>query len=230
MVTYGDMMGLLLTFFILIVSFSSIQQTKFEKAMGSLKKALGVMPLNTGMQGQMILMRGQPAEEMEEKMMEKVAKMQEGLEAQGLQEAVKITMTEKGVHIVISDPILFDLGDDRLKAEAIPALDIVADLLKMAPESEVTVEGHTDNWPISSARFPSNWELSAARALSVVKYFAFKKGMNPARFAATGFGEYRPMAPNDSPLNRSKNRRVEIFIKTFEPQVGLYSNIRKDKR
>ncbi len=212
MVTYGDMMTLLLTFFVLLISFSSIQEVEFEKAMGSLKRALGVLPMRSGLQRKVHFYR--QAQKAEEEVLDGVLKMQKQLEENGLEGEVKIDITEKGVHIVISDPILFDLGSDRLKTEVVTPLDIVADLLRQSPGSEVLVEGHTDNWPIKSERFPTNWELSSARALAVVKYFSFKKGMSPSRFAATGFGEYRPIVPNDTPEHRAMNRRVEIFIRT----------------
>lgn len=231
MVTYGDMMTLLLTFFVLLISFSSIQEVKFDKAMGSLKKALGVLPYKSGLQKKMKFFKELTKSELDEEMLDKVMKLQKSIDEEGLQEAVKITMTEKGIHIIIADPILFDLGSDHLKSEAVPALDVVAELLKETPASEVTVEGHTDNWPIQSDRFPTNWELSAARALAVVKYFAFKKGLDPTRFAATGYGEYRPIAPNDTPENRTLNRRVDIFIKTGREvdkrRTGLFSEIQK---
>ena len=220
MVTYGDMMTLLLTFFVLIVSFSSIQDVKFESAMGSLKAALGVMTARSGMQRTMKYFR--PAEVTErDEIIEQVQKMKAELAKQDLQNDVKVTLTEKGAHIVISDPMLFDLGSDRLKMDVIPALDIVANLIKSSENTEVLVEGHTDNWPINNPRFPSNWELSAARALAVVKYLAFRENIDPARFAATGYGEYRPVKPNDSVENRAKNRRVEIFVNTKKEFFSL---------
>lgn len=211
MTTYGDMMSLLLTFFILIVSFSSIQEVEFKKAMGSLQAALGVLPRNSGF-NQSLQSINFGDDDMNQDMIEEVNKMKTDIAEEKLQDQVKVTLTEKGAHIVISDPVLFDLGKAVLKPESKVAMDIVAKLIKNSPNTEVIVEGHTDNWPINTQEYPSNWELSAARALSVVKYFAFRMGFDPARFAATGFGEYRPLKPNDTAANRAKNRRVEIFI------------------
>lgn len=210
-VTYGDMMSLLLTFFILILSFSSIQEVEFEKAMGSLKSALGVLPRKSGVQQESRHLRlgeSKVTEELEKEVMD----MRGSIAKEELQGQVKVTLTEKGAHIVISDPVLFDLGKAELKPESRTALDIITKMIKNSPKTEVFVEGHTDNWPISNEEFPSNWELSAARALSVVKFFAFRRGIDPSRFAATGYGEYRPLKPNDSPENRAKNRRVEMFV------------------
>jgi len=215
-VTYGDMMTLLLTFFVLIVSFSSIQDVKFQKAIGSLRSALGVVKGASGAQNNLKFFRRTEIMENRRELVDQVLKMKTKLAQNGLLNQVKVTLTEKGAHIVIADPMLFDLGSDKLKSDVIPALDMVADLIKSTENTEVIVEGHTDNWPINNERFPSNWELSAARALSVVKYLAFNKQIEPERFAAIGYGEYRPVKPNDSSENRSRNRRVEIFINPVE--------------
>jgi len=215
MVTYGDMMSLLLTFFVLIVSFSSIQESKFDKAMGSLKAALGVMKGSTGAHQQIQFFK-RTQETTKDELIEQVLNMKAKLADENLQDEVKVTLTEKGAHIIIADPLLFDTGSDKLKSQVVPALDIVADMIRETKGTEVIVEGHTDNVPIHNERFPSNWELSAARALSVVKYLAFRGKLDPARFAATGYGEYRPVKPNDSPENRAKNRRVEIYVNTKE--------------
>jgi chemotaxis protein MotB len=211
MVTYGDMMGLLLTFFILIVSFSSIQESKFEQAAGSMRASLGILPESGKPQIFNELNRVSQERKMDD-VIDNVQKMKAQVADKNLQGQVKITLTEKGAHIVIADPLLFDLGSDHLRPQAAPALDIVAEMLANSPEAEVVVEGHTDNWPIHNERFASNWELSSARALAVVKYFAFKKGLNPAMFSATGYGEYHPIKPNDTDENRAANRRVEIYV------------------
>jgi chemotaxis protein MotB len=219
MVTYGDVMSLLLTFFVLLASFSSIQESKFHNAVSSLRLALGTSTLKGNLPGKQTL---SSIVEKEEEMISEVQAMQAEISGSGLKGEVKVTLTDKGLHIIIADPLLFDLGKDQLKEQVIPILDIVANMIKRHPEVKVVVEGHTDNIPINNARFASNWELSVARALSVVKYFAFKKGIEPARLAATGYGEFRPLKPNDSPDNQAKNRRVEIFVNiesgtTFAP-------------
>lgn len=219
MVTYGDLMGLLLTFFILIVSFSSIQQSKFKQAAGSLSAALGVLPLESGVRQNTLVVTSVQNDQMDE-MIENVQEMKSEIAEKNLQDQVKVILTDKGAHIVISDPVLFDLGKADLKPQAIGALDIIAELITKTPESEVIVEGHTDNLPINTPQFDSNWELSSARALAVVKYFSFRKGFDPARFAGTGYGEYRPLVENDSPENRARNRRVEIYVNTKKPLLN----------
>ena len=119
---------------------------------------------------------------------------------------------EKLIKIVLKVPILFDSGSAELKLQAYDILDEIIPLLKMLPYT-VVVEGHTDNIPVSkSSKYLSNWELSAARAYSVVKYFVSQKGLQPQRFVIAGYGEFKPIAPNDTEENRAKNRRIEIKI------------------
>ena len=223
MVTYGDMMSLLLTFFVLIVSFSSIQEAKFKNAMGSLQGALGFMPKQTAVQKNLSFYKNAMGSAQIDEMIDEVQGMKSEIAEMELQGQVKVTMTEKGAHIVISDPLLFDLGKAELKSDIYPLLDMVAKLIKNSPNTEVIVEGHTDNWPIRSEKYPSNWELSSARALAVVKYFAFQCSVNPARLAGVGYGEYRPIKPNDSAANRATNRRVEIFVNTKQQDISLWA-------
>jgi len=224
--TYGDMMSLLLTFFILLVSFSTIQETKYEQAAGSLRSAFGGMPKISGSSRIASSLKGQRGNS--DEMIEEVQEMKKAIADKQMQEQIKVTLTEKGAHIVIADPLLFDLGKANLKPQAKDALDIVAALITRSPNTEIIVEGHTDNWPIATSEFPSNWELSAARALAVVKYFALRKGFDPARFAATGYGEYHPVKSNDTPENRTKNRRVEIFVNTKSNIYSMESEIEID--
>lgn len=127
-----------------------------------------------------------------------------------LEEYAKIEITEQQMKVTLTIPVLFDLADANLKSEAIPALTEVAELLENLP-NEVIVEGHTDNLPVTGGVYQSNWELSIARALSVIEYFV-SKGLNSERFIAAGYGEYHPLCPNNTPENRALNRRIEINI------------------
>jgi chemotaxis protein MotB len=211
MLTYGDMMTLILTFFILLETFSTVQESKFKSVAGSLRMALGVNAHESAVS----LKRDDvyPSNvQVTEELLEQAFRMRMELAGRNLVENVKIYITDRGLHIVIADPLLFDLGSDKLKSRAFPTLDLIAELIRKNEKTKITVEGHTDNLPIHSPRFPSNWELSSARALAVVKYFAFQNNLDPARFSATGYGEYRPIKPNDSDKNRAQNRRVEIYI------------------
>jgi len=126
---------------------------------------------------------------------------------------VRLQMMEKGLVITFVADVLFDSGKAKIRSEAYSLLDKVAVVLKEnVPQFSVGIEGHTDNQPIKVSGWKSNWELSTARALSVLHYLGEKKGIKPERLSAIGYGEYRPVASNDTNEGRQLNRRVEIVI------------------
>jgi chemotaxis protein MotB len=126
---------------------------------------------------------------------------------------VRLAMMEKGLVITFVADVLFDSGKAKIKSEAYPTLDKVATVLREnVPEFSVGIEGHTDNQPIKFSGWKSNWELSAARALSVLHYLAEAGRLSPDRLSAIGYGEYRPVATNDAEEGRQLNRRVEVVI------------------
>jgi chemotaxis protein MotB len=110
--------------------------------------------------------------------------------------------------LILQEKILFSPGCAELKPEIYPILDKLYEMLKDLPNP---VEGHTDSIPISTEKFPSNWELSTARASSIVRYF-IAKGINPERLKASGYADTKPIASNAAPKGRAQNRRVEIVI------------------
>lgn len=127
-------------------------------------------------------------------------------------EGVSLSMEDRGLVITFLDEVLFDSGKAKIKTEAFSALDKVASVItSKAADLNIGVEGHTDNQPIKYSGWKSNWELSTARATSVLHYLV-EKGVLPEKLAATGFGEYRAVASNDTTEGRRKNRRVEIVI------------------
>ncbi len=113
---------------------------------------------------------------------------------------------------LLTDKVLFDLGDSKVKKEMAEILTDIASVIKQYPDRQVVVEGHTDDLPMRSAKFASNWELSALRATAVVRYFVEEKGLDPARLSAAGYGEFQPLVPNVSEVNRRTNRRVDVVI------------------
>ncbi len=208
MVTYGDMMTLLLTFFVLIVSFSSIEQVKFRAAIHSIQEGLGIWPDNAGILLEIDLDQAKKAQEAQEVIEELTAAMQE----LAMIESVEIYNTPSGLRVIISDPVLYQSGRAELSARFKSLLLSVAQTIKSRSFAEVRIEGHTDNVPINTPKYPSNWELSAARALAATKYLAFTGGIPADRLSAIGYGEYRPIEPNDTREGRAKNRRVEIHL------------------
>jgi len=126
---------------------------------------------------------------------------------------VRVEMGDRGLVITVLNEVLFDSGKAKLRNEALETLSKVAGVLNTTVKDlNVGIEGHTDNVPIQKSNWKSNWELSTARALSVLHYLEEEHGLNPVRLAATGYGEYRPVADNDSAGGRQQNRRVEIVI------------------
>lgn len=126
---------------------------------------------------------------------------------------VKLQMMDKGLVITFVADILFDSGKAKIRQEADSILDKVARVLKEnVPNLNVGIEGHTDNQPIQLSGWKSNWELSSARALSVLHYLVDEEGVSPDRLSAIGYGEYRPVASNETKDGRHLNRRVEIVI------------------
>lgn len=126
---------------------------------------------------------------------------------------VSVDMRDRGLVITFVAEVLFDSGKAKLRSEALDRLGKVAQVLKTTVRDlDVGIEGHTDNVPIKYSKWKSNWELSSARAMSVLHYLIGEQGINPERLSGTGYGEYRPVASNDTPQGRQQNRRVEIVI------------------
>ena len=127
--------------------------------------------------------------------------------------SVAVSVTARGLAVVVAAEKLFVSGSDALSPEGKALLDRVAPLIDATlPGHYVYIEGHTDNQPLAVFEWKSDWEFSFARALSVLKYFTEVKNMDPLRLSAAGFGQYRPLATNDAKEGRSQNRRVELFI------------------
>ncbi|MFN3830097.1 MAG: OmpA family protein [Tepidimonas ignava] len=130
-------------------------------------------------------------------------------------EEVQLLRREDGLIFRIPSEVLFSAGEAELTPAGRAVIDRLLPTINRLPDYTIVVEGHTDNVPIQTVRFPSNWELSAARAGSVVRHLE-ARGINPTRLRATGYADTRPIAPNDTPANRALNRRVEI---TLEPPL-----------
>ena len=127
----------------------------------------------------------------------------------------EVKMTGEGVFLTLEESegsAYFESGKSELTQQAVNVMEKVAPILSKLP-NEIVIEGHTDNIPIHTSQFESNWELSTARSTNVVKFLVNSKNMQPNKLAAIGYGEYKPIAPNDTEDGRNKNRRVVFFIK-----------------
>ena len=212
--TFGDLMSLLLTFFVLLLSFSTVDVMSFQHAMGSLQGALGV--LSGQPQLSLPIRQSMPKTEgnlSQAEMMNKAgSKLEHAIEEAGLQGDVHLEESTSGIIIRISDKLFFETADASVLESASIVLDAVGKAISQIP-NHVNVQGHTDSRIINTPNFASNWELSGMRALSVGRYFIDKWNISPQRISITGYSEYRPLAPNSSDLNMAKNRRVEIHIR-----------------
>lgn len=196
---YTDLMTNLMLFFLMLFGIGRLTPEMKQQMIKSLEDEFG--QLSERLQIQTVVKKEEDMNDMLEKFIDK----------EGIQNFADVEIDEKKVRIMFSEPILFDLGKAILKNKARAVLSEVSDLIKNIP-NQIIVEGHTDNMPILHGPYRSNWELSMARSLSVVEYFTKGKNISPERFAAAGYGEYRPLQPNDTPEHRALNRRIEITI------------------
>lgn len=225
--TYADTVTLLLTFFVLLYSFSSTDSEKAKSVSNAFTSMFsgssgdtlleydlynGVVPLIGGETDSNIQEMGDvsPQKKMYNNVKDFISK-------NDLEEVVEVVDSDKGIVIQLRDNILFESASSNIRQDSKIILDKISTLIGSVA-NPILVEGHTDNIPIRTTEFPSNWELSADRAVNVVRYFVEQKGQDPSRFSAAGYGEYHPVAPNDSYENMAKNRRVDILIITTDQE------------
>lgn len=236
LITYADLITLLLIFFIVLFTFSNIDAKKFAGIAESLSKALGggASMILEG-QGPSVVSGAPVSEdriqskftlssEAEEKRLRKIKELIEKYaRQQGLAGRMTARIEERGVVVSIQNTALFPLGSAELTPQAREIVRKVGQIL-ITTDNYIRIEGHTCDLPIRTARFPSNWELSVARATSVVQELLRSVDFPPERLSASGYSEYRPVAPNDSEANRRQNRRVDFVVlrsryKEVEPGV-----------
>ncbi len=223
MTTYGDMMTLLLCFFVLLYSFSNVDADKFQMMMDGLQGKLGVLTGGKTISQSSLIDTGLDSTRPSSRDFNDIyTRIEQYLQQSGLENEINLEMTDRGLTIRFTGKVLFDLGEADIKNSAYSILDKMAGFVKGVPH-EVIVEGHTDNWPISNDKFPSNWELSTTRATNVIRYFIENNSVNPERLSAAGYAEYKPLAPNDTEDNRAINRRVDMIISKIDEE-GVISN------
>ncbi|MBR2520428.1 MAG: OmpA family protein [Selenomonadaceae bacterium] len=231
---YSDLMTLLLALFICLFAISQTDQTKLQQMAQAFTAAFNMggpsffnqAGPNVSMQRDMMSSedQGNAAYIEENRTLQDLQRqLEEYIEQNNLQDELSTQLEEEGLMIRIKEKALFPSGSADLVPESQRIGPIVAGLLAAVPE-RVLISGHTDTDPISTAEFPSNWELSSVRAMTFMKYLlSINSDLNPARFSAIGYGEYRPIAPNDTAENKQQNRRVEILIArslSFNPNEG----------
>jgi len=221
LLTYADMITLLMAFFIMMYSMSVISKEKFEQAASSFRSEFGAPVRGEGAGGSSILphLGASTSASLEESLQSVKDELEEYIEENDLRDLLQTREEARGLVItLVSDNLLFPVGEAMLRAPALSILDRIAGLLRDVPNLTV-IEGHTCSLPIKTSRYPSNWELSAARACAVVRYLVEQWEIDPVRFAATGYAASRPVAPNDREEGRAKNRRVEIVLLASGPPI-----------
>lgn len=219
MTSYGDMVTQILIFFVMLFTFSSIDAARFRELAISLQSAFkGGTGVLTGGQSITVETLG-PTRANLTQLTEAMHQIMNIVESSGLKGAVEANISERGLVISIKDSTFFDLGKAELKPRSKQILDNIGRALKNLP-NQIRIEGHTDNLPINTPQFPSNWELSTARATTVLRYLVEHVGLSPEKMSAVGYGEYRPLFPNDTEEHRAKNRRVDIVVLLEEASKG----------
>jgi len=232
MTTFSDMATLLMTFFVMIVAMSEIEVKKFKEAISSFPGRTAFLshdavlpPTRTQ------IVAGDPKTSAAEREAQFEAILQY-VKDNNLEEKVKVNMTERGFHVTITDSVMFHSGQATLTFPSSRVLRNITGLLSKGVES-VLVEGHTDNRPIQTNAYPTNWELSAARSASVVRFMLEQAdAITPDRYAAVGYGEFRPLSSNATPAGRNQNRRVEILFswETWQNETTPYQQLEMPRK
>lgn len=247
--TFADLMNLLLCFFVLLFSMSTVDAQKFEMIAASFNQTFSIFTAGATAIGDGVLISNgvsqlneldqyinstgkmdqgetvsedvaeavaEAMEEVEEAQMEEseqlAEQIQEAIDERDLNKEIDVEFTAQYVQLTLKGSLLFDSGSTELKADVLPVLDQVGVILERYAESTVEIEGHTDNVPMSGAKYSNNDELSSGRALSVFNYLLSVTNLDPAMVKHSGRGEYVPVADNSTPEGRTMNRRVEIKI------------------
>jgi len=219
MTTYADMVTNLLAFFVLLYSFSELDVLKFRQVIESFRAHTGVLESGRTLTGDHLLEEAGLMDS--DDVFWNENRIADALQAfvlrEGIEQSVLVVRTDEGVVLRFVDKVLFDLGKADLLPEARSILEKLVQLIAAWP-NQVRVEGHADYLPINTEKYPSNWELSVYRASGVVRFLE-EAGIDSKRLSAVGYGEYRPIAPNETEEGRRLNRRVDIIIVANAPQA-----------
>jgi chemotaxis protein MotB len=245
MVSYADFVTLLFAVFTTLFAMSQTDKKKVEEVMQSLQQSFGMVsagspspkinvipskpisvipvikPEISAMQGtRRLTSSGQVKSRADEKDFRQVKSSIEAyLVKQSAQQKVSLTITRRGLIVSLKEAGFFDSGQAQIKPSAHELINTIAEAMTQY-NNPLRVEGHTDNVPISTSQFPSNWELSTARATNVLKYLLKYYDIEPEKISATGYGEFRPLVDNSTNEGRSKNRRVDLVMLSGEAERG----------
>ena len=223
--TFSDTMTLLLTFFVLLYSFSTVDAAKFKQIASSLQSVLtgetGKSILDFNVKNGEVPLVGEPVPTTtpSNNTEDIYKKVQSLIKEKKLEGTLSIKSDSRGVIIQLRENIIFESGKAEIIDKIKPVLNSINVLLSTLP-NDIVIEGHSDNIPISNSEYKNNWQLSSSRALNVLEYFVSIKGQTqPKRFKSVACGEYQPSVPNNSDANRALNRRVNILIVANEKEA-----------
>lgn len=214
--TFNDLITLLMVFFVLIFSLSTMNVQDIQSARLSLQSGLGIFeagdktsvgivaPLTTYDIGTATFTK----------------ELEESIETLDSETGIEITHSDVGIVIALDDSVLFSSGSADINSDGLLVLDKIASSILNRVSNDIRIEGHTDSDPIQTDKYPSNWELSTARSVNVLKYLIEPGKVLSKRLSAIGYGEAKPLFPNDTPDHKRRNRRVEIIITSDESSQG----------
>lgn len=211
---YSDLMTLLLAVFIVLFAVGQVDKPKAEQMSDEFTEQMMTESYAAEKRSSREKTQTEDAAdgESEQQQMEKLkAELDAKLQSENLSASVKTSIDGRGLVITLSNAIIFDPGSAAIKKENEETLLEIADMVTVM-DNFIRIEGHTDNVPMNSEEFPSNWDLSAARAANVVRLITSKTNLSPEKLIAVGYGEYRPVEDNSTEEGRGKNRRIDIIV------------------
>lgn len=212
LLTYADMITLLLALFIILFSISTISRVKYQALARDISGGFkGEYAINNPPNGGTTSDRaGTPGDADLKQIQQQVKRF---IETNKLQSKVQTRIDKRGLVItLLTDKALYDSGSADLRPETKRILDEINAAALKKNKNDIRIEGNTDNVPIATSSYPTNWELSAARATGVTRYLVEHDGLDPTRVSLAGYGQFRPARPNDNEIHRQSNRRVDIVI------------------
>ncbi len=218
LLTYADLITLLLGLFVILYAMSEVDSTRYSRVVQALGGLFGTSIAITPV--------ALPPENTSPDRLEIESKIRGALYDDIRAGLASLSQDERGVVVHLSEELLFASGSAQLKRSSLGSLDLLASVLKTVP-NEIRIEGHTDNVPIATATFPSNWHLSVARAVSTGEYMMRRQGLDPGKVTLAGYADQRPLVPNTSIENRAKNRRVDIVV--IAPKAAALAQQQKER-
>ncbi|MEG6521872.1 flagellar motor protein MotB [Desulfotomaculum sp. 1211_IL3151] len=215
LVPYADILTLLLALFIVLFASSTVDNHKFNAMKESLNAALnsGAGIMDSKNMSEQLIDKNQISQDTIVELQQLKRQMDQYIQENQMGAEIETNITKTSLVLTIRDRALFDSGSAVVKPQSRNIMVAISDILQQYPKYEILVSGHTDNQPINTREFESNWDLSSKRAINCMKILLENPSLSPHRLVAVGYGEYRPIAENTTAEGRAQNRRVEVVIK-----------------